>query len=561
VGSQNDRWRHILDTIRRRRQPADGSAEPATARVPAAGARWKRRLEVLASVIVVLVLGYIVMSFFYRLPDLSARTASHQIEDGQQTRLGRQFADDLARHPGASGLLLLQNGRDAFVARGLLARMAEKSLDIQYYMYHQDTVGGLLTHEVLRAADRGIRVRMLIDDIYGNQNENVWIALDAHENIEVRMWNPWKRGRSRVLQSLVRVAEIDYRMHAKSFTADNQATIVGGRNIGDEYFDANPDLAFSDIDVLCVGPPVQEVSTQFDAYWNAEHAYPVNILMRRGTDRDLDALRSQKDAFFAKQSTSDYVVALTDSDLARRLNDDSVEFHWSEARIVHDSPLKEDQGRDGKDELLISQLAPYIIGARKTVNIVSPYFVPGNRATEALCKLSRDGVQVRILTNSLASNDVSAVHAGYARYRRKLLQCGVRLFELDESLKERERAMFTWLPGLAKSSLHAKTMVFDGEIMFVGSFNFDQRSLHINNEIGLVFRDSTLAGAAARRFEENVGKVAFEVSLTRENGREKLRWSGGQGGSDVVMTSEPYATTMQKLMVGIVKWLPIESQL
>ena len=520
--------------------------------------RW---LKPLGFLVLILVVGYLVMSFVYRLPDISNRTQSYMIDDGEATRLGRQFAGQLIDHPGKSGVFLLKHGRDAFAARALLARMADKSLDIQYYMYHQDTVGGLLTYEVLQAADRGVRVRMLIDDMYGNQNEDAWIALDAHENVEVRLWNPWKRRGSRMLQSVVRAREIDYRMHAKSFTGDNQATIVGGRNIGDEYFAAGTELAFTDVDVLSIGPPVREVSTTFDSYWNAEHAYPVGILIREGSEQDVADLRSRKKAFFDQQSTSSYVNALNDSDLANGLRDGSLAFSWSEARIIHDSPRKEDLKKAGTDELLMSQLAPYITGAKKTVDISSPYFVPGDRATEALCKLSRDGVKVRVLTNSLASNDVSAVHAGYAKYRRKLLRCGVRLFELDESLKDREAKMFTWLPGLAKSSLHAKTMAFDGEIMFVGSFNFDQRSLHINNEIGLLFHDPEIAGAAAKRFEDNVNRVAFEVSFSREGGRENLHWTGGQGGPDVVLEEEPYATTMQKLTVGIVKWLPIESQL
>ena len=520
--------------------------------------RWPR---ILLTLVVVIVVGYPVMSFVYRLPDLSGRTQSHMIDDGRDTQLGRQFRGVRDDNPGKTGVFLLQRGRDAFAARALLARKAEKSLDIQYYMYRQDTVGGLLTYEVLGAADRGVRVRMLIDDIYGNKDEDTWVGLDAHENIEVRMWNPWKRGRGRLLQSIVRAARINYRMHSKSFTADNQATILGGRNIGDEYFDADPNVAFTDIDVLSIGPPVHEVSSAFDSYWSAEHAYPVNILVREGTNRDVANLRSAKKAFFDKQSTSDYIMALGDSDLALGLKDGSLAFSWSEAMVIHDSPQKEDLKKAGTDELLISQLAPYITGAKKTVDIVSPYFVPGDKATEALCKLSQDGVKVRILTNSLASNDVSAVHAGYAKYRRTLLSCGVRLFELDESLKDRQGKMFTWLPGLAKSSLHAKTMAFDGEIMFVGSFNFDQRSLHINNEIGLVFHDPALAGAAAKHFEDNVNKVAFEVSFSREGGRTNMQWTGGQGGPDVVMEKEPYATTMQKLIVGIVKWLPIESQL
>ena len=428
-------------------------------------------------------------------------------------------------------------------------------------MYHQDTVGKLLTYHILEAADRGVRVRMLIDDIYGNQGEDTWTALDAHTNIEVRLWNPWARGKSRLLQSLFRARDINYRMHAKSFTVDNQATILGGRNIGDEYFDADSNVAFTDVDVLAIGPPVAQVSAQFDQYWNNQFAYPVNILLEGGSSRSLDALRAARTEFYQTNTTLDYVQALQKSDLADGLNSGSLALSWSEARVIHDSPEKKTLGKQGRDELLITQLAPYITGARKSANIVSPYFVPGDAATDALCKLARDGVQVRILTNSLASNDVSAVHAGYSKYRRTLLRCGVKLFELDESIKEREGKTFTWLPGLKKSSLHAKTMAFDGEVMFVGSFNFDQRSLNINNEIGLVFRDPEIAGAAARNFEDNIGKYAFQVQFSREGGQENMRWVGGQAGPDTVMEKEPYATTMQKFIVGILKWLPIDSQL
>ena len=527
----------------------------------AIGKRKKNWLVILGSLVLILIAGYSIMKFVYRLPDISNRNQSQMIDDGQDTNLGRHLGKQVADHPGKSGVFLLRNGRDAFVARATLARLAEKSLDIQYYMYHQDTIGSLLNYEVLQAADRGVRVRMLIDDIYGNEGEDTWVGLDAHENIEVRLWNPWKRGRSRMLQSVARMTEINYRMHSKSFTADNQVTILGGRNIGDEYFDADTEVAFTDIDALSIGTSVREVSNAFDLYWNAGHAYPVNILVRQGTDQDLADLRSKISASFEKLANSDYVMALKNSSLVGKLKDGSLAFSWSDARVIHDSPEKEDLKKAGREELLISQLAPYITGAKKSVYIVSPYFVPGDRATEAMCKLSQDGVNVIILTNSLASNDVSAVHAGYSKYRRKLLRCGVRLFELDESLKDREGKMFTWLPGLEKSSLHAKTMVFDGEIMFVGSFNFDQRSLHINNEIGLLFKDPAIAGAAAEHFEDNVNKVAFEVRFSSESGRTNMQWRGGQGGPDVVMEEEPYATTMQKLIVGILKWLPIDSQL
>ena len=328
--------------------------------------RWPRRLGTL---VLILVAGYFIMGLFYRLPDISSREQSYMIDDGEATSLGRQFGPQVADNPGRTAVFLLPRGRDAFAARALLARKSEKSLDIQYYMYHQDTVGGLLTYEVLRAADRGVRVRMLIDDIYGNQDEDTWVGLDAHENIEVRMWNPWKRGRSRLLQSLVRAAAIDYRMHAKSFTADNQATILGGRNIGNEYFDADPDVAFTDIDVLSIGPPVREVSTEFDSYWNAEHAFPVNILVRQGTDQDVADLRSKKNAFYKKQATSDYVEALTDSDLAKGLKDGSLAFTWADERVIHCDVQAEPGRRRGAYPHQLSGIERCVGSARRLCQI------------------------------------------------------------------------------------------------------------------------------------------------------------------------------------------------
>jgi putative cardiolipin synthase len=499
-----------------------------------------------------------------KLPDNNGRSESRAIPttEAEQTSLGQNLADKLAAHPGKNGVLMLRGGRDAFVARALLAQQAESSIDLQYYMFHHDTVGNLLINEVLSAADRGVRVRMLIDDMYGNEGEDAWVALDAHPQIEVRFFNPWVRGKSRMLQYITRLSDVNYRMHAKTYTVDNRATILGGRNIGDEYFAADPDLAFTDRDVLAVGPVVQDVETEFDDYWNSEFAYPARTLIRRGTEEELEQLRKGKKAFFDASATTAYLQALDDSPLADAIRAHTVEFRWTEGRIVHDSSEKKAHDENWQQELLISQLAPYITAAKSDVVIVSPYFVPGQQATEALCKLSLAGVRVRILTNSLVSNDVAAVHAGYSKYREPLLRCGVELYELNERLKAQERKIFTWLPGLKKSSLHAKTMAFDREIMFVGSFNFDQRSLHINNEIGLLFWDARTAGDSTDEFDRHIEDVAFRVTLeTDENGKEALRWTGREDGKEVVFDTEPYAGTGLKIAVAMMKLLPIESQL
>ena len=456
---------------------------------------------------------------------------------------------------------MLSNGRDAFVARAVLARKAERGIDLQYYMFHQDTVGQLLLVELLAAADRGVRVRMLIDDMYGEEGDAVWSALCAHANVEVRLFNPFARGRSKYLQYVTRPRTINHRMHSKTYTVDDRATIVGGRNIGSEYFDADSALAFADLDVLAIGPVVQEVSAEFDEYWNSEHAYPVPALLPAATIEDLKKLRADLKGSAEQSSASTYTDALNSSPLATALRDHTAQFNWSQARIIHDSSDKQTLGRkNGRGELLISQLAPYLLGAKQELMLVSPYFVPGTKAVEAMCRLRAQGVRIRVLTNSLASNDVAAVHAGYSGFRKALLRGGVELYELDEQIKKAEGEYFTWLPGLSKSSLHAKTMGIDRIGMFVGSFNFDQRSLFINNEIGIVFRDEEIASRAFEAFDAHIDQVAFRVTLEGGDGRS-LRWTKRHDGGDVVYDSEPYAGVLVRIVVAFLRLMPIDSML
>lgn len=482
--------------------------------------------------------------------------------DGHETALAMAFDSQLVDHQGESGVFLLNNGLDAFVARAVLARLAERSIDLQYYVFHQDTVGHLLINELLVAADRGVRVRLLVDDMYGSEADHIWTALDVHPNIEVRLFNPFSRTIPKSMQWLTRFKELNHRMHSKSFTVDNQATIVGGRNIGDEYFEANSNVAFVDLDVVAIGAVVPEVSEAFDRYWNSDYAYPASVLARPATPDQLAELKDTiEKASRAKESAS-YTEALGNSGIAKTLRRGAVRFEWAQAMVMYDPPEKKTKGADWKTQLLMYQLLPHLEKVTNELIIINPYFVPGANGVRALCKLSENGAKVTILTNSLASNDVSAVHAGYARYRKKLLKCGVALYELDEDIRKKIGNTRAWVPGLSKSSLHAKTMALDRKAIFVGSMNLDQRSLNINNEIGVLFFNPEIAERSAKLFHESIDSVAYRVVLhTVSNGSESIRWHLKDDKTEIIYDSEPHVGFWKKLKVGIFRLLPVESLL
>jgi len=307
---------------------------------------------------------------------------------------------------------------------------------------------------------------------------------------------------------------------------------------------------------------VPEVSREFDRYWNSDPARPVATLMAAAPAGALDRLRQDLAAFHEQKQTSVYVEAVKKSPLAEALRNKTARFRFGQARVITDSPEKLRRNEGWEGETLMSQLAPYLLQATREIVLVSPYFVPGRRAADALCALSQKGVRVRILTNSLVSNDVAAVHAGYMRHREQLVRAGVQLYELNEQIKKEEAARFTWLPGLSKSSLHAKTMAIDGTMMFVGSFNFDQRSLYINNEIGILFHEPESSAGASKQFNEHVDQVAFKVQLVdRGHGRASLQWTGTENGRKRVFDSEPYAGFWSKVMANAMRALPIDFML
>jgi len=497
------------------------------------------------------------------LPENVGRKEMFAYPDTGDTLLGREISRQAAAHPGGSGFHLLGNGLDAFVARAVLARLAERSIDVQYYLYHNDLVGRLLSWQLLQAADRGVRVRLLVDDMDLAGRDLKVAALDSHPNVEVRIFNPFSRKTGRVSQYLTRMGSVTRRMHNKSFTVDSQATILGGRNIGNEYFEANPDLAFADLDVLAMGRVAGEVSTAFDRYWNSEVAYPVSVLVDEPpTVEEIRRTRQQLEEFVAAQADSAYLQALRNSNLADKIRKSQVRYSWGNAVVLYDRPEKVLHEPGEKEYQLAPQLKPYMAGVQKELIIFSPYFVPGEAGTVFLTGLAAQGVRVRILTNSLASNDVSIVHAGYSKYRKPLLRGGVELYEMNRKLTREQREEKKGAGGSSKASLHAKSFVFDRRQVFIGSMNLDPRAVIHNTEIGVVLTSPEIAQGMGEWFDRNVGKLAFRLELKRdENGSETLLWHGLVDGTPRTFAADPYTGFWKRLGIGFLGILPIESQL
>jgi len=499
------------------------------------------------------------------LPDNTQRTESLHYTDTGDTRMGQVVEKRTPAHAeGESGYLVLGNGLDAFVARAVLAQQAERSIDTQYYMLHSDEVGTLFANELLKAANRGVRVRLLLDDIdEGNRDFNIAIY-DSHPNIKVRIFNPFARNTGRTLQYITGFGKQTRRAHNKSFTVDNQATILGGRNIGDEYFDHDQNLAFADMDVLAIGPVANQVSRSFDEYWNSPLSYPISLLVdTRPTEADLQAGMQRMATFEADMKDSEYLQRLADSELSNQLRNKSITFTWGNGTVYADPPEKLSQNTGDKDFQMWSQVKPYMADAQQEVVILSPYFVPGKSGVEFVQQLTDRGVRVRIITNSLASTDVSIVHAGYSRYRKDLLRAGAELYELNQiTSKDNRRAWSRGKIERARSSLHAKAFTVDRETVFIGSLNLDARSVVQNTEIGVVMDSPEIAAGLAESFDESIDEVAFRLTLEDdEYGYGSLRWHGQVDGELVTFDKDPHTTFWRRFGVGFMRLLPIESQI
>jgi putative cardiolipin synthase len=507
------------------------------------------------------------------LPTLEGRTVTAAIPAEPGTRLDDALAPLAEQHPGLTGIYALGDAHEAFAARMALAAAAQRTLDVQYYIWHDDVSGTLMLDALRQAADRGVRVRLLLDDNNTKGMDPTLAALDAHPNVELRLFNPFANRSRRWWGYATDFSRLNRRMHNKSFTADGAATIIGGRNIGDEYFGAGEGVGFIDLDVIAIGGAVAEVQKSFDAYWNSGSAYPADRILPAATPAQLAQFAAQGAETGASPEAREYLRVVRDTEIVRAMIAHTMEWEWCRAQLIVDDPAK-GLDRAQREDYLMADLQRLLGSPQRELYLVSPYFVPTKTGVAAFTKMRARGAKVAILTNALEATDVAAVHAGYAKSRKDLLRAGVELWELKRSaVREPERKVSrrggsgsggggsgsggsgSSGSGSGGASLHAKTFAVDGARVFVGSFNFDPRSAALNTEMGLVISSPKLAGRVAAAFADTVPAAAYRVHLSPKG---ELEWTERTAEGEASYQTEPGASAWRRFSVGFLSLLPID---
>ena len=472
--------------------------------------------------------------------------------------------------PGQSGFHLLEDGHAALAARLSLAGHATRTLDVQYYLFHNDNTGKLVAAALLDAANRGVRVRLLIDDIDAADKDAGLATLNAHPNIQVRLFNPFHTRSTNLLvrgwQALSESVRLNRRMHNKLFVADNQLGITGGRNIGDEYFDAHQDFTFVDLDVLAAGAIVDQLSQSFDQYWNNNSAVPASALPVATGDIRLQRAAEFLQQHRTRQLSSELGTALAEADPLPGLLSGKTPWHIAHADLVFDSPEKVLNPKQLTSTLMVGQLAGLWVDPSRRALIVSPYFVPGAFGMAYFRYWRHLGVRIDILTNAYAASDVPVVHAGYANYRVPLLEAGINLYELKPVAEPTGGRLRDLGSGSSRASLHAKTFVLDDEHVFIGSFNFDPRSALLNTEMGLVIHSPELARQVTAIAQDAMQpERSYQPQLVVETGDKKiekrLQWRDIHQSAERISDVEPETTPIQRGLLRLLQALPIQEHL
>lgn len=468
-------------------------------------------------------------------------------------------------NPGLTGFHVLYDPLEALAARLQLINKAEKSLDLQYYIWDNDKIGAMALHAIIQAADRGVKVRLLIDDNNSKPMEGIYLALDQHANIEVKLYNPYRFRHYRPVDMVLDLKRINRRMHNKSFIADNQIALIGGRNMSNQYYNVSDNYQFSDVDVMLAGAASDEIIHSFDEYWNDDYAFPVKQLVNpRHYTLRFDSLKQQLQAHNQEVTVQNYLDLANRSHAFDTWLNSRIQLDWVKAEVVKDSPSKI-KARAKKEEHLNFQLLKHLEQPEQSVDIVSAYFVPQKDGVKQLKELADSGVQVRVLTNSFKANDVPLVHAFYGKYRQDLLKNDVQLYEflfnpdaenLNSNTNELASKAKVSMKGLSRSSLHAKLMALDEKQVFIGSFNFDPRSAYLNTEIGVLLNSPPLARAVHQTMDENLSKYAYKLML---DANQRMNWKIKlDNGKTRIYHKEPKMKWWQRSGMKMLSWLPIE---
>ncbi|HEX3635273.1 MAG TPA: phospholipase D family protein [Paraburkholderia sp.] len=502
------------------------------------------------------------------------RPVTHALPATDTTPLHTALAPLEAAHPNESGFRLLSRGTDALQMRIALARAATKTLDMQYYIANEDTTGKLLLGAALYAADHGVRVRMLVDDLNFKDIDQLMAGLNSHDNIEIRVFNPFGSAQEgmfeRTTNVFTQIGHFTRRMHNKSMITDNQLAIVGGRNLGDEYFSASETLQFRDLDVLAAGPVVADVSASFDDYWNSSIAYPLRVLNKQTFDaKVLDQTRDDLRQHWRANADPYNAKPLNATPLASQIVQDQLGLTWAPAEFKTDLPEKIVHPSPDYVSPPLQRLAELMRDAQKDFLIISPYFVPHESGVKAAGELTHRGVRIAVLTNSLAATDAVAVQAGYSPFRVPLLQQGVELYEF----KPQQNSPSAGLTGSrSRASLHAKAYVIDRKILVIGSMNLDPRSANLNTEQTLVIHSPPLAEQVARIFEHAIApEASYHVTLADPAQLAYLRsigaplsplvWTDVEDGTRRTYIFDPQAGFYRNALTGLFSLLPVNAEL
>lgn len=465
-----------------------------------------------------------------------------------------------------TGIYPLNDSHDSFAARVSLIHSAEHTLDLQYYIWHNDTSGKILANALIKAAQRGVKVRLLLDDNNTNGLDELLLRLDRQANIQVRLFNPFVNRKFRFLGYVTDFDRLNHRMHNKAFIVDQQAAILGGRNIGDEYFGASDGVLFMDLDVLTVGKVVKDIQADFERYWRSEASYALHQIVKPKASANSTQLeqaaqaatdtskneRAKKKAYLEKIANSDYATALKQQRLP---------LIWSHTTLVTDDPAKAIKGSQTPKHDLLEDLSHALGEPKNSFMIVSPYFVPTKTGTNELVHLANSGVNITILTNSLAATDVAIVHSGYSKYRKPLLKAGIHLYEFKPNIHNPLGFKDRGLTGNSGSSLHAKTIAVDNNALFIGSFNMDPRSANVNTENGVVIHNPELTRYVKQTLLNNLPNYAYQVRL---NENEQIEWvDHGDDDADTqtIYHREPKAGFFKRSLTKFLSWFPLDALL